>query len=802
MVRFSGTQEFKEHATEGQSFFSPEEGGFNQGNRLTLSATVQNVKELAIRELETLLNAMLNTADDHLFDMADRSNQVTFFDSMRLLRIKRKGFVNRFKQEIESAFLSQLALDERFLVTDNIESFSMDNIALVDEDALEEDLAIDAMVNKARTNYHVGLNYIVTRLDTLCPAVHVSEQSNPVDPRFICEAFRAGAKSLDLEIQSRLVIYKMFERCVIDKLEDVYSEINEDLADKGILPDLHKRKRKIKHQKSRDKKESHHEQDSANEESYERSEFKEDVREEVFNTLRDLLAVRKNYYPDSQQSINTPQLVSALTTLQQDQGYSVTDLKSSVQLKEALKDFLPGDAVRVNGSSIGNMNDDVIDIVSMLFDFVLEDRNVHNDIKALLARLQIPILKVALVDKDFFSKSGHPARKLLNGLASISVGWVPSHRDILDPLIKHITYIVDSVINEFNDDITLFERLLNDFEAFKKTDFKRSTLLEKRVQEAEEGKARTENSRQLVNNEIRRICYQRAIPEAAKFILKEAWAHVLFLESLKKDNQAGWDKAIKVAEFLVWSVQPKASGEERTKLQKIMPSLIKNLRLGMQKISFNSFRTAQLLEELEECHRQILSIHLTPLPDTSLNKELSDKALNDNEGDGVSLEGPSEKEKKHEHLKEKFLSEQDFKMQSFKTQVIDNTIISEELYIKKSANDAQSDNILTLPDELSTITEDDPAYQSVDKLQPGVWLELCTNGHDKERCKLSAFIQANKQFVFVNRSGVKVAEFSRDELASAFSMGYVQLLDDAALFDRALESVITNLRTVHRQETY
>lgn len=81
----------------------------------------------------------------------------------------------------------------------------------------------------------------------------------------------------------------------------------------------------------------------------------------------------------------------------------------------------------------------------------------------------------------------------------------------------------------------------------------------------------------------------------------------------------------------------------------------------------------------------------------------------------------------------------------------------------------------------------------VDQLRVGSWLEIRLEGDQKLRCKLVALIKHTATYVFVNRSGAKVLEKNRTELMEGFASGVIRLLDDAQIFDRALESVI-NLR--------
>ncbi|HEB28050.1 MAG TPA: DUF1631 family protein, partial [Porticoccus sp.] len=78
----------------------------------------------------------------------------------------------------------------------------------------------------------------------------------------------------------------------------------------------------------------------------------------------------------------------------------------------------------------------------------------------------------------------------------------------------------------------------------------------------------------------------------------------------------------------------------------------------------------------------------------------------------------------------------------------------------------------------------------------GNWVELHQDDGKKFRCRLAAIIRSTGKYIFVNRSGMKVAEYHRQGLAVAIKNGQISTLDEGLLFDRALESVIGNLRSM------
>ena len=98
----------------------------------------------------------------------------------------------------------------------------------------------------------------------------------------------------------------------------------------------------------------------------------------------------------------------------------------------------------------------------------------------------------------------------------------------------------------------------------------------------------------------------------------------------------------------------------------------------------------------------------------------------------------------------------------------------------------------SVPAEAPSALSDD-ALARADALRVGSWVELIRDD-GKVRCKLAAFIKATGKYIFVNRSGAKIAEFLRDDLARAMQADEITMLDDGLIFDRALESIIDNLK--------
>src|SRR5690554_4153739 len=255
-------------------------------------------------------------------------------------------------------------------------------------------------------------------------------------------------------------------------------------------------------------------------------------------------------------------------------------------------------------ASIGQVDNDVINLVSMLFDFILEDRQLHPVMKALIGRLQIPVLKVALSDKNFFNRGGHPVRKLLNELALSAIGWTEKRAGQRDPLHEKIEAVVDRVLSEFTNNVSLFEELLKDFCHFTDLDRRRRELVEQRLRDAEEGRARQEQASQVADALIAGHTAGRDIPEPVLEMLTEAWTKYLQWVVLREGEEGErWADAKELTGHLVWSVDPQpVENSTRNDLLRAIPAIVDDFRMALQEISWDPFATDAAVRDLELAH--------------------------------------------------------------------------------------------------------------------------------------------------------------------------------------------------------
>lgn len=736
-----------------------------------LPVALIQVRDKAAQQLKQALQALFDNADDTLFQMADRATsnaeQNAFFEAMRDLRLKRKSIERGFLQKVFETFsnLNQYEIGR----APQLDAVSFESLSLVQNDDLEESVAQDTMVSKVMSRDAVALGHLTTRINTLV-SKKIDDRTNPLGPRALCEAFLDACRSLGVEIKVKLIIFKLFDKYVLTELDQLYAEANQLLITAGVLPEL-KSAPPARRPQSRTPGAARSAAAGGDAAGVVADMASEEVQE-VFGALQALLSevrgsgLPRREVPADAVPITSNDLMRLLSHLQQHLSVQKVD---DIDVRFQLDSLLTRASAKSGRSRVvGQVDDDVINLVSMLFEFILDDRSLPDSLKALIGRLQIPMLKVAVLDKTFFSRGSHPARRLLNEIASAAMGW--SEQDDLqrDVLYQRIEQVVLRLLNDFVDDPGIFSDLLSDFLAYTGDERRRSELLEQRTRDAEEGRAKAELARQQVEQALNERLLGRTLPEVVVRLLQEAWSKVMLLTCLKHGAESEeWRATLATMDDLIWSVEPHEAPEARMRLLELVPGLLKSLREGLTSAAFDPFSTSEFFSQLESLHVQAFQRFKRPEPEPVVAD----------------------------------VAEPDAPIAADAALVVDLPELELEAAAEAPTMVEVVEEIILLapgesraPEPEASLPEGDEALDQVDNLRVGSWVEFQEDEDHKVRCKLAAIIKPTGKYIFVNRTGMKVLEKTRMGLAVEFRRGAIRLLDDALLFDRALESVIGNLR--------
>jgi hypothetical protein len=202
---------------------------------------------------------------------------------------------------------------------------------------------------------------------------------------------------------------------------------------------------------------------------------------------------------------------------------------------------------------------DTIDLVGMLFDHIMKDVRPNSPAAQLLTKLQVPLLRVALDDKGFFTRKQHPARQMLNTIAESGAYWT-SEDEADRSMVDKMHMLVDRVSSEFSGDMTLFDALLGDLSSHMQTQARKAEVAERRHVEAARGKEKLELARVKAAEAIDAKLHGKRVPKFLHTLLAQAWSDVLALSLLRGGEESeGFQHQLHIAERLIESAASRST---------------------------------------------------------------------------------------------------------------------------------------------------------------------------------------------------------------------------------------------------
>jgi hypothetical protein len=407
-----------------------------------------------------------------------------------------------------------------------------------------------------------------------------------------------------------------------------------------------------------------------------------------------------------------------------------------------------------------------IELVGMLFDHVMSDKQVPAEIKARISRLQFPVLKAALMDAAFFASSAHPARKLIDRIAGTSTGWEP-YGDDNQKYLKEVDRVIAEILKNFESDLGVFDKIYSEFDRFVSDisieDSDPVSRAKKALEAAEKHEILSINTTIQVRRAFERVDLEPYIKE----FLLGPWVKVLVAASVRSEAQPGFAKAFRdVIHELVWSVQPKASTEDRGKLVKIIPGMVRVLRDGLGLVNVSERDRDQFFGKLMESHAMAVKPvdQAAYIKSSLLTSELRAKI------DGMQLSG------------------------MFPVTTVPGGIRVPTGQIMRAAQEHHAD--IVMPDPLTDIARLDPVedarvQEEIGRWQRGNWFKLW-NGSEFVRVKLRWMSPLRTLFLFAGEHDHKAHVLSTDMLKSYLARKYIEPLESVALTKRAVDAVVAD----------
>jgi len=767
-------------------------------------------RDLAIHRLLLSFTSMLDRVGDLLMARAERSDvredQSVFLDAREALTRERSNLMADFERHLRH--LVDERINGKGIVKADFSAVDARKLTLVDTEAMDESVLSGNIVRVVENTCHEELRELNRGVGFLMGEPNLETAANPLAPTTIVAAFTEALHGIKGDRRIKLAILKELNQTSFGDIAAIYADVNRHLEGMNVVPQMkpHAVQRGAGGQGGRGA------DDRADGSTPPQGSGEVDLMAMLQRLVSSRLGQQAAAAPmpaglppggiqvpdagplptahEPGQALTMQALVSALGMMassgaaQQAQPaagpFGGPRILATPELGDALSRLQHGES-SMNyggvsfqlaglqqdmhnvlrdlqesplGSKANQLEAMTIELVAMLFDFIFETKDLPDSIKALIGRMQMPVLRAAMLDGAFFSKKSHPSRLLVNALAHAGIGWSPTmgHED---PLYRKIESIVHRVLEEFSEDIGLFDELRADLEKFLEEEDKSAEAQIQSTAEEIDQRDRLEIAQSVAHAEVELRLRQHPTPTFLATFLREQWMETLTQRYLRDgETSEGWTSALATLDDLIWSVQPKRETEERKRLVAMLRNLLKRLQGGLVNIPWEPGGREQFMTNLVEAHAAAVkpSLAAAPMPTTAVAEAAAAAA------EEATAKGDVETAAKARKLAE-----------------------------------AMAPAPAPPPPEPAPEAPQDRFAEIAATLDRGMWVEFEGEDGQLAFAKLAWVSPLRGTYLFTNRQGQKAVSLSADELAERFRNDRARLVEAEPLVDRAFNSMMATL---------
>ncbi|WP_456416977.1 DUF1631 family protein [Thiolapillus sp.] len=530
---------------------------------------INDWQQHAIEALNEKFRQQLRATDDVLMEFADKAESVNiqnhFFEAQREIWLKMEDMSLDF-HDLLVKYLG------RFPNASNEEKQNLggETLSLVNVDLYERNLALHTLAERAeRKNYQL-LYVLAQRLSVVNEGQPVKIPNIPASPRQMSEVFARCVDRLSIENDALLVLYTLYDKYVLADLGGLHEELNEKLKAAGILPNL---KYKVKINPDSGGNEEKPQQDK----EPEKTQTAEELGEETLSRIHELLMAKralqhkKKPLPPGVQVATTQEVVNATNNIihREDTSFpepvqlGKTVSRESVnaevlsQVQQAMQDQRTALKETIGNDRLLDEQENIIDLVGLLFERMLDDERIPDITKALLGHLHTPYIKIGLLTPKLFSSKDHPARLFLDQAVEAAALWM-NESDLdegIYPFLKDMVFRIVRLRHQKNADFEEFSRLLKEEVTRLEEKF---AILEKHSKESEQGQELMSRAKSIAKSAAEAIFDGKTVPDYCAYFIEQVWIDYLTLLRLREGVDAdspAWEEALDLGHYLLGTSQ-------------------------------------------------------------------------------------------------------------------------------------------------------------------------------------------------------------------------------------------------------
>jgi len=622
---------------------------------------IDECKTLTTELIEKLSVELIKDIEKQLDQYIDQaaSNQLHMdaFESSRTFRQEKEQIRVGFFEKIQIGFTLFKTKELSTHVREN--EFHNEAWSLVDDTILEETIAINTQASQATVEYQDKLWQLNQRLTAINEGITVVESNNPLSPVQFYVALRDVLKPIKISANAKLASYKSMATVIDTYYPTIINKVNALLITQGILPEIRYETSSNEYvSPGKDTSENNvaNNEAEANTQALKTNlsdteETEDNPQLSLSNIIRNLLKKARNVDNEevaipiankntsndnacleqaipreiltegdiSPESIifSHQQIVGAVEHIQQSTAtahFFSDNNENHEQILEAPSNISKNSTNVYNqlyntapDGAINAQNMYTIDMVGMLFEYILSDENLPDSIKTLLSHLHTPVLKLAFLDNRFFEDQNHKARMLLDSLAEAGTNWVNHDGTSQYDMYNEIKRVVQRAVKEFKSNVNFFAELLIEFNLLKKRVSHMHNLRERNSIEKKQGQEKHDQAKILARQAIKKRIEGKRVPSSIISLLSPWFTYLTFIYLRKGDQSKHSKKALRAIDNLLMYCSVKQVKQDNHQLSENFDNVISIIEEGLSIIAYNPKKAATIINELQALKHNILN---------------------------------------------------------------------------------------------------------------------------------------------------------------------------------------------------
>ena len=562
--------------------------------------TLLDWQDEVVQSLVEGFRQLFESSSEVLLEFADAAEnnrlQRLFFDAQREFYLKEDVIIGEFERSLHEQLRQSLERGH------GSSKPGAETLSLVDVEDYERSLALETIAKRLLNRQMGELHALSQRLSALFGGRPVPVEQVPANPIQVIRVFDPASRLMDVEKEVRLVFYTLFDRYVMSRLGDLYAVLNARLVEAGVLPNI-----RYEYQRfgpppggaggsaGKDRPDpdlgdvaASAQGDQAGGGSgtttrVQRPRPSTPSSAETLAAISSLLMAKRQRQVSGDTGFPELNIAPTAANIQEaiidarvlrdaphpmplpsgPVGSKVAiDAALLLKVKKALEKQRLIIKSLVGHERLDRREEDVIDIVGMLFEAMLNEKLLPNAVKTLLSHLHTRYLKIAVQSDDFLENTAHPARRLFERMLDAGIRWVRED-NLRAGIYPQLQAIVTQILKHETLEDAFFVEKIAQLEAYEKRLEKQSQAAEERTLEAERGRARLEQAKAIVQQTVDELGGSAELPAAVSSFLSTTFADYLTLLLLRSDletDSPAWGNACNLGESLVAAAAHGAAG--------------------------------------------------------------------------------------------------------------------------------------------------------------------------------------------------------------------------------------------------